>query len=292
MQNYILCLSAKKQGKFRIKSLLFETRGLQTMKQTNEVAKATLAGEYFWGMVQPFDELPGIHKVVSGYSGGHIENPTTQQVDSDATGHREAVQITFNPHIFPYDKLLGIFWRSIDPTDEGGQFQDRGERYKTAIYYHDDEQKELSEQSKRKLEKSEKFSNPIVTDIFSAETFYPAEEKQQDYKKNLFHYKKRYYGRSGRKEFVEDKWQAEKDTEQLKRQLTSLQFEVTQNSATERPYENEFHGNIHKGIYVDIVSGEPLFSSNDQYDAGCGWPSLHARSAITISPMSWIRVME
>lgn len=244
------------------------------MNQTNGFAKATFTGGCFWCMVQPFDELPGIHKVVSGYSGELKENPTDQQVVPGKTSHREAVQITFNPSVFPYEKLLDIFWKSIDPTDVRGQFHDRGEQYKTGINYHNEEQGQIAEESKRKLEESRKFGEPIVTDILPAQPFYPAEEKQQDYyKKNPFHYRKHYEG-SGRKKFIEDKWQTEKNEKQLTAQLTPLQFEVTQNNMAETPFENEFHDYTDEGIYVDIVSGEPLFSSKDQYDAGCGWPSF------------------
>ncbi len=236
--------------------------------------KATFAGGCFWCMVKPFDEFPGIHEVVSGYSGGATENPSYEEVVSGTTEHREVIQITFDPTVFPYKKLLEIFWRNIDPTDEGGQFFDRGEQYKTAIYYHNEEQKKLAEDSKRALEASNKFSKPIVTDILPAKPFYRAEEKHQDYyKKNSFHYKK-YYEGSGRKDFTESKWRVEKDLNKLKSELSPVQFEVTQNNGTERPFMNEFYDHEGEGIYVDIVSGEPLFSSKDKYDAGCGWPSF------------------
>ena len=236
--------------------------------------KATFAGGCFWCMVKPFDEFPGIHEVVSGYSSGTTENPTYEEVVSGTTGHREVIQITFDSTVFPYKKLLEIFWRNIDPTDEGGQFFDRGEQYKTAIYYHNEEQKKLAEESKRVLEASNKFSKPIVTDILPATPFYLAEEKHQDYyKKNSFHYKK-YYEESGRKDFTESMWRVEKDLNKLKSELSPVQFEVTQNNGTERPFANEFHDHDGEGIYVDIVSGEPLFSSKDKYDAGCGWPSF------------------
>ncbi|PGT77935.1 peptide-methionine (S)-S-oxide reductase MsrA [Bacillus sp. AFS040349] len=244
------------------------------MKKEVTLEKATFAGGCFWCMVKPFDEFPGIHQVVSGYSGGYKEDPLYEEVVSGSTGHREVVQITFDPSVFPYKKLLDIFWKNIDPTDESGQFHDRGEQYKTAIYYHSDEQKMLAEESKHRLEESKKFSKPIVTDILPAKTFYPAEEKHQEYyKKNTFHYN-RYYEGSGRKSFIENKWRVPKEYKQLKEKLTQLQYEVTQNNATERPFVNEFYDNQKEGIYVDIVSGEPLFSSKDQYDAGCGWPSF------------------
>lgn len=146
---------------------------------------ATFAGGCFWCMVSPFDELPGILKVVSGYTGGHTENPTYEEVCSDTTGHYEAVQITYDPEVFPYEKLLELFWQQIDPTDEGGQFYDRGTSYRTAIFYHTEEQRELAEQSKAALAASGRFDKPIVTPIIPASTFYEAEEYHQDYYKKI-----------------------------------------------------------------------------------------------------------
>jgi peptide methionine sulfoxide reductase msrA/msrB len=235
---------------------------------------ATFAGGCFWCMVSPFDEQPGIIKVVSGYTGGHKENPTYKEVCSETTGHFEAVQITFNPAVFPYKKLLETFWRQIDPTDEGGQFHDRGESYRTAIFYHSEEQRQLAEQSKTELENSGRFSKPIATLILPASTFYPAEEYHQDYhKKNELHYKSYRVG-SGREAFIKRNWKdQEKDTE-LRRKLTPIQYKVTQENGTEPPFQNEYWNHKKDGIYVDIVSGEPLFSSLDKFDSGCGWPSF------------------
>ncbi|WP_224752572.1 peptide-methionine (S)-S-oxide reductase MsrA [Metabacillus arenae] len=157
-------------------------------------------------MVKPFDEQPGIIQVISGYTGGELENPTYEQVCSNKTGHVEAVQITFNPDVFPYKKLLDLFWQQIDPTDSGGQFGDRGESYRTAIFYHDESQKELAERSKQELEQSGRFNNPIATSIVPAKPFYQAEEYHQDYyKKNPLHYN-RYKVGSGRAGFIEKHW--------------------------------------------------------------------------------------
>src|SRR4051794_13917711 len=139
---------------------------------SNQYELATFAGGCFWCMVEPFDEQPGIMKVVSGYTGGHTENPTYEEVCSDTTGHYEAVQITFDPAIFPYEKLLGLFWQQIDPTDAGGQFHDRGTSYKPAIFYHSDQQKEAAEKSRAELARSGIFNKPIVTEILPATTFY------------------------------------------------------------------------------------------------------------------------
>ncbi|HEX7064838.1 MAG TPA: peptide-methionine (S)-S-oxide reductase MsrA [Bacillales bacterium] len=235
---------------------------------------ATFAGGCFWCMVTPFDEMPGIHKVVSGYTGGHTENPTYKEVCFGHTGHREAVQITYDPEVFPYEKLLSIYWPQIDPTDDGGQFADRGESYRAAIYYHNEEQKRMAEASKQELEESGRFNKPIVTEILPAQPFYEAEDYHQDYpKKNPYHYK-RYREASGRDPFIRENWHDKPSDEELKKKLSAVQYNVTQEKGTETPFQNEYWDNESEGIYVDVVSGEPLFSSKDQYDAGCGWPSF------------------
>lgn len=242
----------------------------------NNQELATFAGGCFWCMVSPFEERPGIIRVVSGYTGGHTENPTYEEVCSETTGHAEAVQITFDPTIFPYTKLLDVFWQQIDPTDAGGQFHDRGRSYRTAIFVHSEEQKQLAEASKKTLQESGLFTKDIATEIVPAVTFYPAEDyHQQYYKKKPQHYQA-YRRGSGRQDFIEQHWSGSKikDANELRARLSPIQYEVTQNDATEPPFRNEFWDNTQEGIYVDIVSGEPLFSSLDQYDAGCGWPSF------------------
>ncbi|MBL0385779.1 peptide-methionine (S)-S-oxide reductase MsrA [Tumebacillus sp. ITR2] len=236
--------------------------------------KATFAGGCFWCMVTPFEEMPGIHGIVSGYTGGHTENPTYEEVCSETTGHAEAVQITFDPEVFPYQKLLDLFWRQIDPTDAGGQFYDRGESYRTAIFTHNEEQKRLAEESKRELAESGRFDKPIATQIVPAGVFYPAEEYHQGYhKKNPTHYK-RYRTGSGRDAFIDRHWSMRKDQGELRERLTPIQYAVTQENGTEPPFRNEFWNHKGEGIYVDIVSGEPLFSSLDKFDSDCGWPSF------------------
>ncbi|WP_435165965.1 peptide-methionine (S)-S-oxide reductase MsrA [Paenibacillus glycanilyticus] len=167
---------------------------------------ATFAGGCFWCMVTPFEELPGIHGIVSGYMGGHVANPTYEEVKKGTTGHLEVVQITFDPAVFPYERLLELFWPQIDPTDDEGQFQDRGSQYRTAIFYYNEEQKELALASKQALALSGRFDKPIVTEIREAETLYPAEDYHQDYhKKNPKHYKED-RAQSGRDEFIEQNW--------------------------------------------------------------------------------------
>ncbi|MGM0845253.1 MAG: peptide-methionine (S)-S-oxide reductase MsrA [Bacillota bacterium] len=173
------------------------------MKQTE---KATFAGGCFWCMVKPFDQLPGIEGVVSGYSGGHMENPTYEDVKKGNSGHYEVVQISFDPSLFSYKQLLDLYWPQIDPTDDGGQFQDRGDSYRTAIFYHNEQQYQLAEESKREIEASGRFKNPIVTKILPAAPFYPAEDYHQAfYKKNPVEYKKD-RAKSGRDEFIEENW--------------------------------------------------------------------------------------
>jgi len=241
---------------------------------SNQYELATFAGGCFWCMVEPFDEQPGIIKVVSGYTGGHKENPTYEEVCSDTTGHFEAVQITFDPAIFPYGKLLQLFWQQIDPTDAGGQFNDRGSSYKTAIFYHNEQQKTAAETSKAELATSGRFNKPIVTEILPASTFYEAEEKHQHYyKKMSFHYNM-YKEGSGRAKYIREHWKTKKSDDELRKELTPIQYQVTRHNATEPPFHNEFWNHHEEGIYVDIISGEPLFSSKDKFDAGCGWPSF------------------
>jgi methionine-S-sulfoxide reductase len=177
------------------------------LQTENQYQLATFAGGCFWCLVKPFDKWPGVIKVVSGYTGGELPNPTYEQVCSDTTGHYEAVQITFDPAVISYQEILSVFWQQIDPTDAGGQFGDRGSSYQTAIFYHNQEQKELAEASKNELAKSGHFSLPIFTPILPAKPFYPAEEYHQDYyKKNPSHYQ-RYSIGSGRAGFLERQWQ-------------------------------------------------------------------------------------
>ncbi|WP_170006199.1 peptide-methionine (S)-S-oxide reductase MsrA [Bacillus fonticola] len=175
------------------------------MSEQREVA--TFAGGCFWCMVQPFDQLPGIHKVVSGYSGGHLENPTYEDVKTGTSGHYEVVQITFDPELFPYEKLLELYWPQIDPTDEGGQFHDRGDQYRAAIFYHTNKQQQLAEASKAAVASSGRFRKPIVTEILPAATFYPAEEYHQDFYKKESEAYKDDRKQSGRDEFIQEHWE-------------------------------------------------------------------------------------
>lgn len=236
--------------------------------------QATFAGGCFWCMVAPFESIPGVVKVVAGYTGGHKKDPSYREVASKTTGHYEAVQITYDPGRVAYDRLLEVFWRQIDPTDPGGQFSDRGDPYRTAIFYHDREQREKAEASKEALAASGRFDRPIVTAILPAGDFYPAEEYHQAfYRKNPEQYR-RYRQGSGREAFIQKHWGEKGDRARCFKELTPLQYAVTQLNATEPPFANEYWNNRREGIYVDIVSGEPLFSTLSQYDSGHGWPSF------------------
>jgi peptide methionine sulfoxide reductase msrA/msrB len=178
-----------------------------------------------------------------------------------------------------YEKLLDVFWRQVDPTDPGGQFVDRGRAYSTGIFYHDEEQKRLAEVSKADMDSSGIFDKVIVTPILPASQFYMAEEYHQDYyKENPLRYKY-YRSRSGRDQFLDKTWKDEGDMmkeskKDLKKRLTKMQYKVTQKDGTEPSFNNEYWDNKKAGIYVDIVSGEPLFSSTDKYKSGTGWPSF------------------
>jgi peptide methionine sulfoxide reductase msrA/msrB len=249
--------------------------------------KATFAGGCFWCVQPPFEKLKGVAEVVSGYAGGTGENPTYE--DYAKKGHIEAVQITYDPSKISYSELLDVFWRQIDPTDPSGQFVDRGPEYRSAIFYQNEEQKSFAEKSKEELAKSGRFQKPIVTEIIKATTFYKAEDYHQDYyKKNPIRYK--YYRfNSGRDQFLDKVWGRDRDkkntkesaqgTEKLskadlEKKLTPLQYKVTQENGTEPAFHNEYWNNEKPGIYVDIVSGEPLFSSLDKFESGTGWPSF------------------
>ena len=251
--------------------------GTESVSGSTEIA--TLAGGCFWCMEAPFEGVDGVEKVISGYAGGTESNPTYQQVSSGKTGYRESIQIYFDPVVISYSEILDIYWRQFDPTDKGGSFHDRGHQYTSAIFYHDDKQKEVAEFSKKELNKSGIFNKPIVTKIIKFTTFYPAEEYHQDfYKKNPERYHS-YREASGRDEFIMNHWKDHTEykkpsKEEIKSKLTDLQYQVTQKSATERAFNNEYWDNHKAGIYVDIVSGEPLFSSTDKFESGTGWPSF------------------
>jgi len=250
---------------------------------------ATFAGGCFWCLESDFEKLNGVMDVISGYAGGHKEDPTYEEVSCGGTGHVEAIQILYDPAKVMYEELLNVFWQHVDPTDSGGQFADRGLQYRTVIFYHDDEQKLLAERSKEELARSGRFDKRLVTEIVKFSKFYKAEDYHQDYyKKNPIRYN--YYRfRSGRDQFLKRAWgddlnatgrhsgnkkYSKPNDETLRNKLIPLQYKVTQNDGTEPPFNNEYWDNKREGISVDVVSGEPLFSSFDKFDSGTGWPSF------------------
>ncbi|MBI4796102.1 MAG: peptide-methionine (R)-S-oxide reductase MsrB [Deltaproteobacteria bacterium] len=274
------------------------------VSERQKLQTAIFAGGCFWCVESDFEKVNGVVEVISGYAGGQGENPTYE--DYAGKGHVEVVQLLYDPAIVTYKQLLDVFWRHVDPTDPGGQFVDRGPQYRTAIFYHNEEQKRLAVESKKALEQSGRFKKPIVTEILPLKKFYRAEDYHQDYYKTHTTKYKYYRWNSGRDQFLKKAWGDEKRSENpgnpflkearaeekktensanpagkyakpsdevLRKKLTPLQYKVTQQEGTESAYKNEYWDNKREGIYVDIVSGEPLFSSLDKYESGTGWPS-------------------
>jgi len=280
---------------------------------------AVFAGGCFWCTESDFEKADGVIEAISGYTGGHVENPTYKQVSGGGTGHVEAVKVVYDPAKITYEGLLNVFWRHVDPTDAGGQFVDRGHQYSSAIFYASEEERRLAEASKKKLAATGPFDKPIATAILPLGPFYEAETYHQDYYKNNPIRYKWYRSGSGRDQFLEKSWAGMPDAmkagmaaeaadsmasktngamnknematgamepkmdsrqyqrpsdSELRQSLTPLQYKVTQKDATEPPFNNEYFDNHASGIYVDIVSGEPLFSSTDKFDSGTGWPSF------------------
>lgn len=279
---------------------------MPTNLQQQGLKVATFAGGCFWCTEAGFEKLPGVMEAISGYTGGKKANPTYQEVSSGITGHTEAVQIYYDPQIITYQGLLQSLWRQMDPTDGNGSFVDRGKQYRPAVFYHNEQQRLNAIQSMAELGTSGRYSKPLATELTQLTVFYPAENYHQDYyQRNPIRYK--YYRfNSGRDQYLEKTWgedlhpnftqfgrgqtpssSAKKvsdvhpyrhfqkpSSEQLRNTLTELQYQVTQEEGTERAFQNEFWDEQREGIYVDIVSGEPLFSSKDKFKSGTGWPSF------------------
>ena len=277
------------------------------MKEDFMNEKAIFAGGCFWCMEADFEKISGVRGVISGYSDGTGKGPVYE--DYGKKGHIETVQISYDPSLVTYEKLLDLYWRGIDPIDAGGQFCDRGHEYTTAILYCTEEQRQSAEQSREALEKTGMLKGPIATRIIKAGEFYPAEEYHQDYyKKNPIRYKF-YRFNCGRDRRLKEIWGEPLNSKEtvtgaskykkpdrvlLKKQLTPLQYKVTQDEGTEPAFRNKYWDNAREGIYVDIASGEPLFSSRDKFKSGTGWPSftkpLEPDNVIEREDKSWVSV--
>ena len=195
-------------GLFAILSAAAETQPAGTT-DTNGLSVATFAGGCFWCTESDFEHIPGVVKAISGYTGGKLENPTYEQVSSGTTQHLESVEVYYDPKKITYEQLLNDFWKMINPTDPGGQFVDRGHQYTSAIFYHDEKQKQEAEASLKALEASGRYDKPIVTSIVKAGPFYPAEAYHQDYYKHnpiRYHF---YRWNSGRDQYLKKVWGAE-----------------------------------------------------------------------------------
>ncbi len=262
----------------------------------------TLAGGCFWCTEAFFQEAPGVVDAISGYAGGEASTATYKEVSLGTTGHREAVQVTYDPGQISTKEILDTYWSHIDPTDTKGQFADRGFQYTTAIFYHSEEQRTVAEASKKALSESGLFKEPIASLILPYTSFFPAEEYHQDYyKKSSDHYE-RYKKGSGRAGFIEENWAKDAALQFLAEEeakvsmekvvytprvftaaeiesglklLSSEAYKVVAEEVTEPAYKNAYFDNKAEGIYVDVVTGRPLFSSTHKYDSGTGWPSFY-----------------
>ena len=233
---------------------------------------AIFAGGCFWCMESVFDGLDGVISATSGYTGGLGDDPTYREVSSDRTGHAEAVRVEYDPRRISYEKLLDLFWHNIDPTVKDRQFCDTGTQYRSAIFYLNDAQREAAERSLKVLKSGKPFDQPIRTEITAATKFFEAEDYHQDYAKNNPVRYAEYRNGCRRDQRLDELWGEQRSTSHVS--LTPEQIYVTQENGTEQPFKNAYWDNKQAGIYVDVASGEVLFSSIDKYDSGSGWPSF------------------
>ncbi|WP_367989807.1 peptide-methionine (R)-S-oxide reductase MsrB [Vibrio sp. NTOU-M3] len=261
---------------------------------------ATLAGGCFWCTESDLEKLDGVVDVVSGYAGGTLDNPTYKQVSSGKSGHIEVIQVTYDPNVVNYEQVLDQLFRHIDPTDDKGSFVDRGPQYRPAIFYHNEQQKQIATDFMAEVEQLGIFGKPLKTELIKYSSFWPAEAYHQDYyKRNKVRYNYYRYG-SGRDQYLDEifgedreenpktlrmlidenkhlpkvKAYSKPSDRKIREMLSDTQYYVTQKDGTERAFQNEYWDNKTEGIYVDIVTGEPLFSSTDKYKSGTGWPSF------------------
>ena len=233
-----------------------------------------LAGGCFWGTEKYLSSIQGVLSTQVGYANGETENPTYEQVCHQNTGHAETVRVVYDPRIIPLTLLLELFYESIDPVSVNRQGGDHGTQYRTGIYYVDNKDLQVIKHSIALLQ--ERYRKPIAVEVEPLRNFTLAEDYHQKYlDKNpggYCHVSKAKIEKA--KSFASPPVYEAPDTDTLRKTLTSTQYEVTQNSATEPPFQNEFWDNFQMGIYVDITTGEPLFASSDKFESGCGWPSF------------------
>lgn len=241
---------------------------VQRMNLQNSIDKIYLAGGCFWGVEAYFSKLPGVIKTEVGYANGKIQNPTYEQVSTGDTDFAETVYVEYNPKEISLSDILAHYFDVVDVTTLNRQKHDVGSQYRSGIYYVNEKDKKIIEDVIK--EEQKKYKKPIVTEVKQLKNFFVAEEYHQKYlDKNPGGYCN--IDLSKVKKYKQYKKPAK---DELKRKLSNIQYSVTQEGATEKPFSSDYDKNFDEGIYVDIVTGEPLFSSKDKYDAGCGWPSF------------------
>lgn len=267
-------------------TISMEQKQEEPMMNNDNLHTIYLAGGCFWGIEAYMKKLPGVRDTDVGYANGNTENPTYEQVCYDNTGHAETVKVVYDPALISTEQLLDGFFKVVDPTSINRQGNDRGSQYRSGIYYVDEADKAIAESAAAR--QKENYKDPVVTEILPLNQFYLAEDYHQDYlDKNPGGYC--HINLNAADEFIGEEGLGMSDDlsvlirpedypvpddQVLKEKLTDIQYQVTQNNDTERPYTNEYAATFDKGIYVDVVTGEPLFSSEDKFESGCGWPSF------------------